>query len=253
MQFIYSHVISPTEAMIQTEWFLHFFNETHEPLIHLWQTRPCVILGMKDQRLPHLQSGLTFLHQQNYNTILRSSGGLAVVSDPGVLNISLFLPASLSINEAYEKMSQWLQERLNLSLQIGEIEHSYCPGHYDLSYQGQKVAGMSQRRFQDAAVVMLYLSVTGPQQQRSELIRSFYQQSKAGNDYPSVEDKAMTSLVEIDPQFSLATVENKLLAGFSLDASALEGWMRCPTALEQRQKITERFNARQSLLKEGNR
>lgn len=34
-----------------------------------------------------------------------------------------------------------------------EIEHSYCPGSYDLSIGGQKFAGISQRRVKGGVAV----------------------------------------------------------------------------------------------------
>ncbi|KLD59881.1 lipoate--protein ligase, partial [Lactiplantibacillus plantarum] len=39
-----------------------------------------------------------------------------------------------------------------LNITTGEITRSYCPGDYDLSIAGRKIAGMSQRRTAEALV-----------------------------------------------------------------------------------------------------
>ena len=65
-------------------------SERQQPIVHYWQLPQTVILGLLDQRLPQLDSGLATLKQAGYQTLLRNSGGLAVVADLGVLNVSLF-------------------------------------------------------------------------------------------------------------------------------------------------------------------
>ena len=42
-----------------------------------------------------------------------------------------------------------------------EIVGSYCPGSYDLSIDGKKFAGISQRRMKNGIAVQIYLCVEG--------------------------------------------------------------------------------------------
>ena len=42
-----------------------------------------------------------------------------------------------------------------------EIIGSYCPGSYDLSIDGRKFAGISQRRLRQGIAVQVYLCVEG--------------------------------------------------------------------------------------------
>ncbi len=56
-----------------------------------------------------------------------------------------------------------------------EIADSYCPGTYDLSIDGKKIAGTAQRRIKDGVAVMMYLSINGDQPARGSLVRRFYQ------------------------------------------------------------------------------
>ena len=178
-------------------------SERQQPIVHYWQLPQTVILGLLDQRLPQLDSGLATLKQAGYQTLLRNSGGLAVVADLGVLNVSLFLPAhrsDYSITDAYQLMTDYVRAAWpSLKIDTGEISQSYCPGDYDLSIAGQKIAGMSQRRTETALVIMLYISINGNQNQRSQLIRHFYTASLAGQPddrFPQVDPTVMTTVAE---------------------------------------------------------
>ncbi|KYK52980.1 lipoate--protein ligase family protein [Lactiplantibacillus plantarum] len=174
-----------------------------QPIVHFWQLQPTVILGLLDQRLPRLTAGLAHLHAAGYQVMLRNSGGLAVIADPGVLNVSLFLPATrerYSITAAYQLMVDYVQAVWpQLNITTGEITRSYCPGDYDLSIAGRKIAGMSQRRTAEALVIMLYVSVDGDQMARSQLIQRFYQVSLAGHHdarFPDVDPQVMTTVAD---------------------------------------------------------
>lgn len=176
-------------------------------LIHFWSLTDTVILGLKDQRLPHLQDALAFLKQRGFHYFMRNSGGLAVVSDTGVLNFSIFLPwhlvgRELKIDEAYQVMTDIISQAFpELTIETGEIKHSYCPGTFDISVNGQKIGGMAQRRNKNGAVVMLYLSVCGNQTSRGELIRDFYSHGLQNEEnkwhFPDVWPTAMTTVEEL--------------------------------------------------------
>ena len=81
-----------------------FAGINHQPIIHFWQLDHTMILGMKDTRVTNLASGITSLKQAGYNSIVRNAGGLGVIADTGVLNVSLILPnpnnKKISIDEA---------------------------------------------------------------------------------------------------------------------------------------------------------
>lgn len=50
-----------------------------------------------------------------------------------------------------------------VTMEAREIVGSYCPGSYDLSINGQKFAGISQRRIRNGVAVQIYLCVNGKQ------------------------------------------------------------------------------------------
>ncbi|ALO03270.1 lipoate--protein ligase family protein [Lactiplantibacillus paraplantarum] len=190
-----------------------------QPIVHFWQLQPTVILGLLDQRLPQLATGLAQLRAANHQIMLRNSGGLAVVADPGVLNVSLFLPATrerYSITAAYQLMVNYVQAVWpQLSIVTGEITRSYCPGDYDLSIAGRKIAGMSQRRTANALVIMLYVSVDGDQTFRSQLIQHFYQVSLAGQHdkrFPDVDPRVMTTVADqLATSYGVAEAQHRFM------------------------------------------
>src|SRR5699024_2851370 len=173
------------------------------PVIRMWTHPKTVVLGIPDSRLPFVKDGVRMLQAEGYHVIVRNSGGLAVALDEGVLNISLVLPDTrrLSIDEGYEAMLHFIQHMLKditTDIQAYEIVGSYCPGDYDLSIDGIKFAGISQRRVRDGAAIQIYLDVEGNSLRRAELIRDFYRVSKQNVEtpfvYPSVNPDVMGSI-----------------------------------------------------------
>lgn len=198
------HYSSVYQAFLDTELLLHFAATQTQAFLQVWTSEPTCILGQKDTQLSHFAERCALLAPTP--CFVRSSGGQAIISDAGIINLSLFLPEAPSIQKAYDLLYQLIQSYCPLPLHIGEVAHSYCPGSYDLSYQGQKIAGLSQKRWQNQAVVMAYISCQGPQKVRSQRLAQFY------NAFPdekalTVDPKTMTSLEELSVNFQLPFVE----------------------------------------------
>lgn len=172
-----------------------------------WVHNPFVVLGIQDVRLPKLRDGLIFLKDRGYKYIVRTSGGLAVVLDEGILNITLIFPErekGIDINRGYEAMFRFVREMFSDvtdKIEAREIHGSYCPGSYDLSIDGKKFAGISQRRVKKGVAVQIYIAVSGSGAKRAELIREFYNRAlqaaptKIG--YPEIRPDVMASLSEL--------------------------------------------------------
>lgn len=176
------------------------------PTFRIWVHKPTIVLGIPDSRLPFLTDGLALLKENNYHAIVRNSGGLAVALDEHVVNLSIVLPNAkhVSIEEGYEMMYAFVQELFHEwtdAIQAYEIVGSYCPGDYDLSINGKKFAGISQRRVRDGVAVQIYLDIAGSAQARAELVRRFYDVSKKGvvtaYTYPEVQPHVMASVNEL--------------------------------------------------------
>ncbi|THE13751.1 lipoate--protein ligase family protein [Bacillus timonensis] len=184
-----------------------------------WVHHKTIVLGIQDTKLPFLEEGIELLESLGYRAIVRNSGGLAVVLDEGVLNISLIFPETekgIDINRGYDTMLELIRKMLEgyeVDIVAREVVGSYCPGSYDLSIDGKKFAGISQRRLRNGVAVQIYLGVTGSGAERAEIIRQFYEAGLQGAEtkfvYPDVEPETMASLAElIDPNL---TVQNVML------------------------------------------
>jgi octanoyl-[GcvH]:protein N-octanoyltransferase len=201
---------------------LQFVSEEKLAVAHFWVTPPTVILGLQDQRLHNLQGGLQSLEDKHYIYYLRNSGGLGVVTDPDILNFTLFLPNkdSLSIDQAYDQMYQIMKLAFSDQIKTGTVERSYCPGTYDLSIDGKKIAGISQRRSGDAVAIMAYISITGDQKQRSQLMKDFYEISNYPKheriDFPDIDVHCMENLdILTHQQLTVDLAKEKILQALS--------------------------------------
>ncbi|RXK17665.1 lipoate--protein ligase family protein [Macrococcus sp. DPC7161] len=175
-------------------------------IIRTWIHDHVIILGIHDSRLPYLDEGIQFLNDQGYGAIVRNSGGLGVVLDRGVLNISLIFKGDItfSIDQGYEYMLELIREMFKdyeVQIEAKEIKHSYCPGSYDLSIDNQKFAGISQRRVKGGVAVQIYLCVEGSGSERAALMKKFYEVAKQQEitkfDYPNIDPTCMASLSEL--------------------------------------------------------
>lgn len=200
-------------------------NEVSPPTMRLWSHSNTVVLGIVDGRLPFLEDGVRYLKHQGHHVIIRNSGGLAVALNDGVLNISLVLPdvKRLTIHEAYDEMVRFVQymlEDMTHDIKAYEIVGSYCPGDYDLSINGKKFAGISQRRIKDSAAVQIYIDVEGSSKERANLVKHFYEHGKQNVatkfTYPDVHPETMASLSEL-LQTNITVDEMKIRARTALE------------------------------------
>lgn len=175
------------------------------PTIRTWVHDDTVVLGIQDHRLPHIDEANQLLKERGFTPIVRNSGGLAVVLDAGVLNISIVLSekeSAIDIPEGYEMMLELVRTLFpEAEIDAYEIVGSYCPGSYDLSIGGRKFAGISQRRIRKGIAVQVYLCVEGSGSERAALIRDFYETGLQGEEtkfvYPSIQPETMASLSEL--------------------------------------------------------
>ncbi|KGP74189.1 octanoyltransferase [Pontibacillus yanchengensis Y32] len=187
----------------------------------LWVHHNTIVLGIPDARLPYIGEGIDYLKEQGFQAIVRNSGGLAVVLDDGVLNLSFIFPDAKEVNihDGYEAMVQFIKllfQEEGFPIEAFEITGSYCPGTYDLSIEGKKFAGISQRRVKNGSAVQIYLCVTGSGQERAALLRHFYDISKKGEEtrfaYPTIEPETMASLEELfQKELSVQDIRNRML------------------------------------------
>lgn len=197
-----------------------------------WVHRETIVLGIQDTKLPYLQAGLSYLTEAGYETIVRNSGGLAVVLDEGILNLTLVFPEKekgIDINRGYDAMLQLIQEMFadfTAMIVAKEIVGSYCPGSYDLSINGKKFAGISQRRLRHGVAVQIYLCVNGSGSKRAELLKNFYSKAKKDAEtkfsYPEINEHVMASLSELlATNFTIADIMFRFLKALQAKSEQL--------------------------------
>ena len=233
----------------------HLVQFPSETFLHFWEMEDTVILGMTDTKTPYLEEGVALLKQRSYTPVVRHAGGLAVVSNSGVLNISLlFSRQNATITQVYE----WMQKLITRAfpeaigekeIQAFEVSDSYCPGDYDLSIQGKKFAGIAQRRFKNSICVSIYLSINGNQEDRGNLIHDFYEESIKGEEtrwhYPDVNADSMANLSQLlDLTLTVQEVKERILTAL-LDGQCelLESEINFATEASY-QKAMDRLNLR---------
>ena len=177
------------------------------PTIRTWVHENTVVLGIQDHRLPYIAAGQDVIKENGFQLIVRNSGGLAVVLDSGVLNISIIVSeqnSAIDINAGYDIMVEFVRylfPQIADRIEAYEIVGSYCPGSYDLSVDGKKFAGISQRRLRHGIAVQIYLCIEGSGTGRAAIIRDFYEAGLQGSQtkfiYPVIVPEVMSSISEI--------------------------------------------------------
>ncbi|MBO0481587.1 lipoate--protein ligase family protein [Candidatus Enterococcus courvalinii] len=246
-----------TETKKQQQTFLHF-----------WQYNKTVIFGMKDTRTPFFDEGVQSIRESGYTPVVRNSGGLGIVSDAGILNVSLLFPQTddkkISIDDGYERMLALTRGAFpEAAIEAFEISDSYCPGTYDLSISGKKFAGIAQRRIKSGIAVMMYLSVTGNQLARGALMRTFYQTSLKeafGTDgYPAVQPEKMANLSDLlQQQLTVSEVKVRLATAFQnlmvqsepLTSLSSTDWLQNYVSANEWETQLAKMADRNSILKE---
>lgn len=199
---------SALESFAADDLLCHLVGQGMSPAtVRTWVHDQTVVLGIQDHRLPFVEDAQDFLRTKGYTPIVRNSGGLAVVLDDGVLNISIVLSEKeqpIDIDSGYEAMLAFIQllfPEAEGKIEAYEIVGSYCPGSYDLSIDGKKFAGISQRRLRQGIAVQVYLCVEGSGSERADLIREFYEIGVQGEEtkfsYPVIKPEVMASLNEL--------------------------------------------------------
>lgn len=196
-------------------------NQPPTAAMHLYPIEtPSILLGARDTRLPNFLEAAHFLENQGYQTLVRPHGGLAVVADKGIANLSLVTNHAITplcIDLAYQLMVgfiRYLLGKLHLQVESYEVPESYCPGKYDLIVGGLKIGGIAQRRFKSGVTTAAYISVNGNQTLRADLLKEFYYLGKANEDYPDIQAEKMATLQDFLPHILTVDDFNTLAKKF---------------------------------------
>jgi len=119
----------------------------------LWRMTNALIVPSRISSLPGFAEACATSTANDWPVLVRATGGAPVPQFPGMLNIALAYRVAAdqpwSIDDAYRHLAQILTaalKPLGLDAVTGEIADAFCPGRYDLSLAGRKIAGLAQRR-----------------------------------------------------------------------------------------------------------
>ncbi|MFD0716987.1 biotin/lipoate A/B protein ligase family protein [Paenibacillus sp. GCM10027626] len=176
------------------------------PFVHIWRHEKAIVLGPRDRRLPYAERAMEWMRLQGYAVGVRNSGGAAVPLDPGVVNLSVIAPnpeGRLDFKHEFELMYELITQtldKLGIKVDKGEVVGSYCPGEYDVSVNGRKVCGISQRRQMKAFIVNSFVNVGGHVRRNAELIRNWYSIATGAAEGHEPDETVLSSVPEIKPE-----------------------------------------------------
>ncbi len=207
------------QAFLDQEALMLYSRDHHLRLLHAWRHPRGFLAGSRDASLSVWNDTVTRLQQQKFYVLVRPFGGLSIPVDLGVLNLTLILPEEPSLDDAFEELANWLAHSLTPfgHVTIGEVSGSYCPGRYDLSLKGSKIAGIAQRRAKGVVAVSAFINLFPSDYSRSGLVEAMYhaENVRYSSSFPSwipqIHPSSMGDLLTItdderwiDPHFLLS-------------------------------------------------
>ena len=118
-------------------------------LLLLWRAPRALVVGRSDTRLPHFADAVDRLVVEGWPVLSRRSGGSACPVSEGTLQIGLAQAVftATTIDAAYIELANIIRtvlESYGLMAATRRTSSGFCPGRYDISVNGRKVAGLSQ-------------------------------------------------------------------------------------------------------------
>ena len=163
----------PYYNMAVEEFLFHHFNE---PVFHLWQNKPSVIIGLN--QLMEAEVNMDFVRQNDIQLVRRFSGGGAVYQDLGNINLSFInSDGNLDFDSYNQRIIDFL---ISLGLKPTTNERRA------IFIDNMKVSGSSQHVRGPKAVYHATLLFS------SNL--NFLQHSLLGKEYPSLSAKHVRSV-----------------------------------------------------------
>ncbi len=189
------------------------------------QSKPTISIGFDDTKAPYFDEGVKHYRSQGYQVGIRGAGGRSVANDQGILNFSLIYKVDAFKENPYHVFHQFIQDALKplgLNFELGQIDGAYCPGLYDISLSGRKVAGTSSRIVQGNSLVGCYLGVNGDQEKRSKVISEFYEITQ---DVIRVDPNKLTTIQDaLGKEITVEEVKQLLVNQFKTMVTSLEDY-----------------------------
>ena len=210
------------QAFLDQEALMLYSRDHQVRLFHAWRHERGFLAGSRDASLAAWDNTVLALRKDGFYVLVRPFGGLAIPVDFGVLNVTLIIPGEPSLDEAFDQLAQWLIQSLAVygKVIIGEVAGSYCPGRYDLSLNGEKIAGLAQRRAKGVVAVSAFINLYPATYARAKLVQDLYlSEQQSGHTQlswlPHIHTSTVSDLVSIchdkqlyDPHYFLSLLHS---------------------------------------------
>lgn len=207
------------------------------------QKTPSISIGYDDTKAPHFKEGVDHYRSKGLSVGIRGAGGRSVANDEGILNFSILFRSNEPSHSSYVFFHKFIQDALmplGLKFDLGIVEGAYCPGTYDISLNGKKVAGTASRQVKDNTLVGCYLGVNGDQYKRSKVISEFYEITQ---DIIRVDTNKLTTIEEqLKRPISVQEVKGLLIDHFKTLVDSLENYDTSSISKEAIKSSNERMN-----------
>ncbi len=205
---------SLVEPFVIQEALMLLANNWNKPIVYGWVHPKALLLGARDLSLASSYLGIEHARVQGFWVAVRPFGGLAVPVDEGVLNITLILPGELPLDACFAQLTNLLVHACKPygDIAVGEVSGSYCPGRYDLSVHGVKVAGVAQRRLAHVSAVSAFVNVSEAGVDRESVIQGYYERSirdevRGHSFIPKLKAGSVGNLTDASPYNASSEVE----------------------------------------------
>lgn len=159
-----------------------------EPLLRIYQPRPTVAFGRRDELLPGFPAAERASRRSAFEPLVRRVGGRAAAYHRGCLIIDHIEPAEdpkAGIQERFALFGDMIVaalEELEIHADVGELPGEYCPGEFSVHGTGRtierpeariKLSGAAQRVVSDAWYFSTVIVVEQSEPLRSVLIDAY--------------------------------------------------------------------------------
>lgn len=125
------------------------FDPSVQPGLLAWTSPRALLAAPGESRLAGFETAARACAEAGWPVAIRRGGGRVCPISPGTLQLAISRPVAegVTIATAYEEMAVLLERLLthfDIRAERGTCPDAFCPGRYDLSVAGRKIAGLAQ-------------------------------------------------------------------------------------------------------------
>lgn len=129
-------------------------SDSAAPTLLLWRSQRALLVTRQDTHARRFREASNEMAAAGWPIVLRRSGGSACPVGPGTVQAAMIEPAvaGTTMHAKYDALAELIHSTLHffgISSLTGPVAAAYCPGSYDLTVEGKKIAGMSQHWFRN--------------------------------------------------------------------------------------------------------